>query len=77
MISTKIKREFMLTLDLIVFSSHLFNANAKALGLMPFFHSFGLILMLLALCEGTLFVIMDRFNLQNFLDITQNYKVFL
>ncbi|XP_014261977.1 4-coumarate--CoA ligase 1-like [Cimex lectularius] len=56
-------------------SKLLMRRSSIGLGLMPFFHAYGLGLMLMALCEGTKFITMSKFSMDKFLEIVQTYKI--
>ncbi|HJZ47856.1 MAG TPA: AMP-binding protein, partial [Roseiflexaceae bacterium] len=51
-------------------------ADDTLIAVLPFFHIYGMtILMNLALCEGTTVVTMPRFDIEQFLQIMQDYRV--
>lgn len=44
-------------------------------GITPFFHSYGFLTMVYNLLRGLKLVVISKFNLRQFLEIIQNYKV--
>lgn len=46
-----------------------------SVGIVPFFHSMGLMVMTLSLLGGRTMIIIKKFNLRQFLQIIQDYKV--
>ncbi|XP_066996665.2 luciferin 4-monooxygenase isoform X2 [Anabrus simplex] len=46
-----------------------------ALGLMPFFHAYGLVLMLMCLCEGAKVVVMNKFAVDVFVSTIKKYQI--
>ncbi len=53
-----------------------FKPDDRMVGVLPFFHIYGMVLILnLAIYRGVTLVTMPRFDLQQFLEIVQNYKI--
>uniref|UniRef100_A0A0A9YVM6 4-coumarate--CoA ligase-like 7 n=1 Tax=Lygus hesperus TaxID=30085 RepID=A0A0A9YVM6_LYGHE len=49
--------------------------DGVALGLMPFYHAFGLGLMLMALCEGSTMVTIPKFGMNSFLKTVYSFQI--
>lgn len=45
------------------------------MGLIPFFHSFGFMLMFLNILRGKMMIVLSKFRVKVFLDAIVNYKV--
>nr|CAD7392270.1 unnamed protein product [Timema cristinae] len=77
--STGLPKGVMLTHNNIVAAltrSHDFVAEEDvALGLMPFCHAYGLILMLMCLVQGARMVIMSKFSVDTFFDVIPKFKI--
>lgn len=56
-------------------SNMLMETGKPALGLMPFYHAYGLGLMLMALSEGTPYIVMHKFTLNTFNDALVRHKI--
>ncbi|CAH1405879.1 unnamed protein product [Nezara viridula] len=49
--------------------------NERALGQLPFFHAYGLGVLLMALCQGTTLILMKKYIPEQFSDIFSTYKI--
>lgn len=54
---------------------HVEKFGEHSLGLLPFFHIYGMMLLNLGLCQGTAKVILPRFEPETFLGALEKYKV--
>lgn len=57
------------------FSELVMGRGGTALGLMPFYHAYGLGLMLMALSQDTQLVVMHKFSIEAFTSTVKKYKV--
>lgn len=55
--------------------SHVEDLGDYSLGLMPFYHIYGIMLMHLSMYQGTAKVILPRFEPETFLNALSTYKV--
>lgn len=63
--------------QITTFEIHEEGTTDVTIGIVPFFHSMGLMIMTLALLGGRNLIIIKKFNLRQFLQVIQDYKVSL
>ncbi|KAK9506516.1 hypothetical protein O3M35_008439 [Rhynocoris fuscipes] len=77
--STGLPKGVLLThnnlISMLIYSELFMKKNGTALGLMPFYHAYGLGLMLMALNEGTRVAVLSKFSLVEFINAINMYQV--